>query len=195
MQDAKRRWRERLLSARAGWDPAVRARASLRISEAAASLPEMLSAGTVLGFWSMPERFEVDVRPLLVRLALRGVTVGLPVVSRDRDDRILRFRRFDGEDRLVAGPFGTRHPDESCPFLEPADGDVLLVPALGVDSTGIRLGWGAGYYDRRLAAHPAFTICPIFDGCLVDSLPTETHDRPVTLIVTERRIVRVGTTA
>lgn len=184
-----------MVSLRAGWKPAALAGASARIVATAASLPEVRAARKVLGFWSMPDRLEVDVRPLLRTLSESGTTVGLPVVSRDRADRFLRFRRFEGEHRLCDGPFGTVHPDEASDAVEPGEGDVVLVPALAVDRQGIRLGWGAGYYDRWLAAHPVVAVCPIFDACLVDSLPTETHDRAVSLIVTERRVLRIGNAA
>jgi 5-formyltetrahydrofolate cyclo-ligase len=64
--------------------------------------------------------------------------------------------------------------------------DVVVVPALAVARNGIRLGRGAGYYDRALqhARPDAVVVALVFDDEFVDELPTEPHDRPVTVVVT-----------
>ena len=64
--------------------------------------------------------------------------------------------------------------------------DVVVVPALVVDRAGIRLGRGAGYYDRALVhARPdALLVALAFDDEVVDELPAEEHDRPVDVVVT-----------
>jgi 5-formyltetrahydrofolate cyclo-ligase len=64
--------------------------------------------------------------------------------------------------------------------------DVVVVPALAVARDGIRLGRGGGYYDRALqhARPDAVVVALVFDDELVDELPSEPHDRPVTAVVT-----------
>src|SRR4051794_987280 len=64
--------------------------------------------------------------------------------------------------------------------------DVVVLPALGVDRAGVRLGRGGGYYDRALVhARPdAVLVAVVFDDEYVDELPAEPHDRRVTAVVT-----------
>lgn len=70
--------------------------------------------------------------------------------------------------------------------------DVVLVPCIGYTSAGFRLGYGGGYFDRWLAQHPGVTALGVawsfneIDDAAFDAQP---HDRPLTLIVTERGVV------
>ena len=88
---------------------------------------------------------------------------------------------------LVAGPFGTREP--AGPWLPPsavASAAVVLVPALAVDRRGVRLGRGGGFYDRSLAlCEPAARLIAVVrDSEVVDELPGEEHDVPMTHVLT-----------
>ena len=84
---------------------------------------------------------------------------------------------------LERGPLGLLEPPP--PYLGPdalARARLVLVPALAVDRQGNRLGRGRGYYDRALAELPAAVrvLAVVFDDELLDDVPTEAHDRPVT---------------
>jgi len=72
--------------------------------------------------------------------------------------------------------------------------DVVLTPGLAVDRTGMRLGRGGGSYDRALGRVPVGTfVCTLlFDGELLDIVPSDPHDRPVTAVVTPSGITRLG---
>jgi 5-formyltetrahydrofolate cyclo-ligase len=97
---------------------------------------------------------------------------------------------------LVAAPFGLREP--AAPWFEPnaiGTASIVLVPALAVDRTGARLGRGAGYYDRSLGlADPAaWLVAVVRDDELVDELPHENHDVPMTHALTPGRgLVALG---
>jgi 5-formyltetrahydrofolate cyclo-ligase len=103
-------------------------------------------------------------------------------------------RRPDGaphlEQRLYApgalspGAFGVLEPLDT-PAIMREEIDLAIVPALAASRDGFRLGYGGGYYDAFLAGLGATIVCPVFDACLVDSLPQEPHDEPVDIIVTE----------
>lgn len=70
--------------------------------------------------------------------------------------------------------------------------DVVLVPCLGFTATGFRLGYGGGYYDRWLAAHPHVTAVGVaWSATQIDEseLVPGAHDHPMMLVVTERGIV------
>ena len=89
----------------------------------------------------------------------------------------------------IKEPVGPRFGPEAV-----ADADVIVVPALAVDSAGYRLGKGGGYYDRFLAALPQLTerlpflVTPVFDYEFVDAqdqvFPVDDHDLPVQAVVT-----------
>ena len=73
-----------------------------------------------------------------------------------------------------------------------ADCDVVLVPALAVDSHGNRLGRGGGSYDRALRRATGLTIAVLYDGERVDRLPAEPHDVRVRAVVTPSGLVLLG---
>lgn len=91
---------------------------------------------------------------------------------------------------LVEGRFGLREPEG--PWLAPetiAVAATLLIPALAVDRGGVRLGRGAGFYDRslRLASPSARLVAVVRDDEVVDRLPAEPHDVPMTHALTPGR--------
>src|SRR3954453_12829622 len=96
----------------------------------------------VSGYW--PAGSELDIRPLLERLHAAGHPLVLPVVV-ERDAPLI-FRTWRPGDAVVKGN-GAWVPVEGAAVAEP---DLLLVPLVGFDHHGTRLGQGAGYYDRTL---------------------------------------------
>ncbi len=102
------------------------------------------SGAVVAGYW--PLGSEMDVRPLMLRLAAAGAEMALPVTR--AGDQPLEFRRWRPGDVLEPGAHGVSQPKADAPVVVPA---VLLVPLLAFDAAGWRLGYGAGYYDRTLA--------------------------------------------
>jgi 5-formyltetrahydrofolate cyclo-ligase len=76
-----------------------------------------------------------------------------------------------------------------------ADAAVVFVPALAVDRAGVRLGRGAGFYDRTLplARSSALLVAMVRDDELVDEIPAEPHDIPMTHALTPRQgLVALG---
>lgn len=90
------------------------------------------------------------------------------------------------ESDCEVGPFGLMQPTDAADALAP---DLVFVPLLGFTDRGARLGQGGGHYDRWLAAHPGvLAIGLAWDVQLVDDLPIEPHDRPLTAVVTPTRL-------
>ena len=138
--------------------------------------------GRVLaGYW--PMRGEPDPRPAM---ATHDGPVCLPVVVAPATP--LRFRRFAGE--VEGGAFGTSHPPETHESLVP---EVLIVPLVGFDRHGSRIGYGGGFYDRTLAelrrAGPVAAIGLAWAGQELPLIPVEPTDETLDAIVTYRGIV------
>jgi len=99
----------------------------------------------------------------------------LPVLLEDGD---LDWALHEGA--LVDGLRGTRQPPGPRLGRDAlADCEVVVVPALGVDRAGTRLGRGGGSYDRALRHSTGLTVAALHDGELHEHLPAEPHDVPV----------------
>lgn len=139
--------------------------------------------GTVVaGYRAM--RSEIDPLALMEAMADRGAVLVLPVMQ--GEGRPLLFRRWREGDRLTLGAFGVEEPAPDAPALVP---DLVLVPLVGADRTGVRLGMGKGFYDHTLAALRE-RGCVLAIGCAYDAqrvgeLPSEPHDQRLDGLVTE----------
>src|SRR3546814_20807315 len=104
-----------------------------------------LAGQAVAGYWPMAD--ELDPRPLLGMLRQRGALVLLPCVAAKTQP--LAFRRWDEAAAPPPGRYGIPAPPDHLPALRP---DILLVPLVGFDAEGHRLGMGGGFYDATLRA-------------------------------------------
>jgi len=181
-QALKAALRRQTLARRDGLDPEARIAMSLDAAEHAEAID--LSPGAVVsGF--LPIRSEIDIRPAMDRLRVRGARLCLPVVL---DRETIVFRELLRGAPLVATGFGTAGPGPEAAVLDP---QVLLMPLAAFDGRGNRLGYGAGHYDRAIARLEARGMSPILIGFAfsvqeVDHVPAQPHDRPMDAIVTEK---------
>ena len=182
---AVRRWRKERRAAliaarvaagprkRAAWDEAITA----QILDGVPNLEWL-----VVGFY-WPFKGEYDVRRIARQLHARGTRLALPVVI--EKNRPLEFRAWTPDAKLVPGIWNIPVPADGA-VVEP---DALLVPLVGFDDEGYRLGYGGGYYDRTLASRPRKPLT-IGVGFELSELPTihpQPHDIPMDAIVTEAR--------
>jgi 5-formyltetrahydrofolate cyclo-ligase len=144
----------------------------------------------VAAYW--PIRDELDVKPVLTKLMDDGQPVCLPVVL--GDGLPLELRLWAPGAPLYPSGFGTLAPDELAPLAEP---DVILMPLLGFDKHGTRLGYGGGYYDRTLAAigKTPRLIGFAFAVQEFELIPREPHDVPLDAVVTEKGVTHFGKAA
>lgn len=190
----KEEWRERFRRFRRALasSSSYPARGTLIASHALAH-PAVARANTVHVYWPLPEQGEVDTRPLV--RALRGLdkTVVLPVVtSYDPATPTMKHRRYNGPSSLSPNRWGIQEPTNT-PQVSPDALDIVLVPALGVDRRGNRIGQGAGYYDAFLEVVECPRLVLTYEACFVDTLPTDPHDVPATAVITERGATRTST--
>jgi 5-formyltetrahydrofolate cyclo-ligase len=192
------RLREALRGRRAGLLPDRRSAGSAAIAAAVQRHPTWGGARAVAGFVGV--RGEPDTRALLEAALREGKRLWLPRVV---DDSRLQWVAVDDLDgQLRPGTFGLLEPveREGADVLDritaEADIDLVLVPGLAFASSGARIGFGCGYYDRALegvasAAHPVrIGVC--FSGFLdppEGPIPADGHDVPMHLVVTEHGVV------
>ena len=141
----------------------------------------------VLGFcW--PMRGEFDVRGLARRHLAAGGEVAIPVVV-ERSAPV-EFWRWQPGVPMTKGIWDIPIPKERA-VMTP---DVLLVPLVGFDPCGFRLGYGGGYFDRTLAAarRRPYAIGLGYEDSLLPTIYPQGHDIPMDLIVTDRCIHRVA---
>jgi 5-formyltetrahydrofolate cyclo-ligase len=182
----KRALRAELRERRQNLTSVERDTATIGITENLQSLTLDLSARSISCYLS--SRNEPNTRPFLKWAAAKGIRVLFPV---SRDDGLLDWTVGEGEEELegIAGV-----PEAAGELLGPIainDVDLIIVPAAAVDSTGLRMGWGMGYYDKTLGS---MENCPpvyaaLYDSEVVDDVPREVHDQPVNGVVTPTRII------
>jgi 5-formyltetrahydrofolate cyclo-ligase len=143
----KRSLRKQARSARAALSPEYRRHAVRQ------ALRKALRAGLFLkgkrwGFY-LPVEAEFDVLPLLNQALHMGKDCFLPITAQ-RIAQPLRFARLDGRHELTHNRYGIIEP-HSRSLMNARWIDVMLMPLVGFDSKGRRLGMGGGYYDATLA--------------------------------------------
>jgi 5-formyltetrahydrofolate cyclo-ligase len=117
-----------------------------------------------------------------------GIRVLLPI---SRADGLLDWAEYDGKEEQI-DEFGMPAPTSE--VLAPIainKVDLIIVPAAAVDRSGMRMGWGRGYFDKTLGSMencpPVYAV--IFDEELVDHVPSELHDQRIDGVVTPSGII------
>lgn len=190
IEQTKAALRIRAHAARALLDHEERAEASRRAADHFFDGIVLGPADIVAAYWRI--RDELDCQPILVRLMDGNHTVVLPVVT--GPDEPLELRVWEQGASLYEAGFGTLAPSELAPRAEP---DIVIMPLLGFDSHGTRLGYGGGYYDRTLAR---MTKKPRLVGLAyaaqeLDHIPRDSHDVPLDAVVTETGLRQFGAAA
>jgi 5-formyltetrahydrofolate cyclo-ligase len=184
--DPKAALRREALARRGRIEPAARAAFSRRLAEEGLRLSRLWRPQIVSAFY--PLRDEPDTAPLLTALADEGFATALPaVVGRGSP---LVFRLWRPGDPTRAGAMSIREPLEGAPAVDP---DLLFVPLACFDRGGHRIGYGAGYYDRSLAAlramKPVHAAGVAYGVCEVAAVPYEAHDQSLDAVVTDRETI------
>jgi 5-formyltetrahydrofolate cyclo-ligase len=182
MDQEKRRIRAAMLEKRRALAPGAVARLSAAILQRLRALPVYRASECVLTYVASMDN-EVDTRPLIPLAVAEEKRVLVPRVA---PRRTMTWHAVESVEGLQRSRFGVLEPPESVPAETPPPGALAIVPGLAFDRRAVRIGYGGGYYDRFLAAHPGPKIAIAYDFQLVGRpLPQTDHDIPVDAVVTE----------
>jgi 5-formyltetrahydrofolate cyclo-ligase len=165
-----------------------RAEAATALTANLIDLTKRSNVTSVAAYLSLPD--EPPTRDFVAWACAEGIRVLIPV---SREDGLLDWAPYDGgsEDEDVLGM-----PTPTTELLGPIainSVDLIIVPAASVDRSGMRMGWGLGYFDKTLGSMqkcpPVYAV--IFDSELVDTVPSEKHDQRVDGVVTPSAIIKL----
>jgi 5-formyltetrahydrofolate cyclo-ligase len=175
--------RKTLLAARARIDPQDKARWDAAIGAQVlawwrARRGEKTDDAALGVYW--PLRGEPDLAHAYAALAADGVRLALPVVL--ERDAALGFAQWTPGEALVRDAMGVAVPAALRMIGRP---DALLIPCLGFNAQRFRLGYGGGFYDRTLEAHPRPLTVGVAYRCLRADFASAPHDVALDLVITE----------
>ncbi|MFB4354735.1 5-formyltetrahydrofolate cyclo-ligase [Microbacterium sp. LS_15] len=192
VEHEKRALRAELRERRQLLSDAQRESAASAIAERLDELIAELGAASISCFLSTTT--EPGTRDFVKAAVRRGIRVLLPVT---RADGLLDWAVASDDDEISEGLHGL--PEPTGEVLGPIavnDVDLMIIPAAAVDRTGMRMGWGRGYFDKTIGSMekcpPVYAV--IYDSEVLDSLPSEVHDQPVNGVVTPTQTLLLSPT-
>ena len=129
---------------------------------------------------------EVDTHDIMLDILENGKNMLLPKIV----DSNLEFYVIPNLEKLENGVFDIMEPKASCKKTENID--CILIPTIGVSKLGDRLGYGMGYYDKFLSFTDVVKISLTYSKQIVKSVPSESYDIKIDLIITEDEIIKVS---
>ena len=147
-------------------------------------LPQYLDAKTVYTYIGC--KGEVQTDALILRALRDGKKVAVPKVLGD----VMEFYYISGLGELAPGMMGIPEPEPRDENLAVEEDALMIMPGLAFSRTGGRVGFGGGYYDKYLAAHPDLVKAAIaFSWQIFDEVPVDANDIPVPVIVTDEGLI------
>ena len=169
---------------RAAMSPDVRAEKSRSICK---KLFEETAEYSVIMAYA-PKEPEVDTMPFIEELIAAGKTVVLPII--ERETHTLRLSVIEDTKNLECSTFNVPEPVSAEIPISGCRVECVVLPMVGFDRRGNRLGYGAGYYDRFLEANPGVKkIGAAFSSQEAEMVPAEAFDVRMDEIVTEDEII------
>jgi 5-formyltetrahydrofolate cyclo-ligase len=147
------------------------------------------NAGRILLFW--PIRDEINLWPLVQEGIDLGKEIALPRFVAGTG--VYEVARIEGcSEGLTKGRYGIVEPVASAVVVDVKQLDLVLVPGVAFDTSGVRLGRGGGYYDRLLHGAVGVKCGVAFEEQMVSGIPEETHDVRMDCIATPERWIACG---
>jgi 5-formyltetrahydrofolate cyclo-ligase len=166
-------------------DPSLRVQRSRKVQQILLSSREFQDSKVVMAYVSLPT--EVDTRQLIKETLENGKRLVVPCIDAVRQTIIAS--ELSSIDDLVEGSFGIHQPkDGPAKAISLEEIELIVVPGIAFDKKNMRLGRGKGYYDKFLAnkgVSSSKIIGLAFKCQVVDSLPSDPHDVPVSRVITD----------
>ena len=187
-QKVKVSLRQELKNLRECLSPAQRAAAAMAAEAKILDLPEWKKAQVVCLYASF--KGELPTTQFLHKVLNSEKRCVLPKVNSEGQPELYEIKSFQD---LELSSLEILEPKINCPRIHPTQIDFFLVPGIGFDRQGNRLGHGAGFYDRLLAlASPtAFLLGYGYDFQVVDAIPHEAHDIVMHAMATPSQIIYI----
>lgn len=141
-------------------------------------------AEQVLVFYSTDDEF--DTRYIIERCRLEHKRVFYPRCLDSKGN--MKFLKADSLGDLEIGMYNIPEPKQTCKQYKPKENDIIIVPALSVDKSKHRIGYGGGYYDRFLKNFNGISVCPCYSVLCTDTLPADEYDIKVSIIATDEEV-------
>ena len=178
----KKELREDSKAYRRSMAPQDKAERDARIRRRLRRLYQYPRARTILCYVS--KSIEVDTSGIIQDALAAGKRVAVPRCI--EGTRLMEFYLIRSMDDMEKGSFGVMEPIVSrCKKLTDFRRSICIVPALGYDLEGYRLGYGGGYYDRFLSSYRGLKVGAIYSACVHSRLPRGKFDVPVAVLLTE----------
>jgi 5-formyltetrahydrofolate cyclo-ligase len=127
---------------------------------------------------------EIFTQDIIQELISQGKEIFLPKVTSET----MEFRKIVDFSSLEHGSFDIMEPREGCPVENNLD--VILVPTVGIDLSGVRLGYGYGFYDKFLTENKTITISLTLEKQIIKKIPKSDHDILIDWIITEDKMIQ-----
>lgn len=163
----------------------ARHQAQQRIAYTVLSLPEVQIAHTLCVYLSKQD--EVDTEEIVTHLLSVHKRVVVPKIAEDS----LTLHEIKPHDTLTINHYGIPEPTDRRSVIDPHTVDMYIVPGLAFDRNGNRLGRGKGYYDRLLQNIQVPIVGLAFSCQIMQVIPHESHDKQVSILITEDEIIRM----
>ena len=181
ISERKKGLRQKMLAMRRALSANETESRSSSLKENILSLLEYKNAKKIMAFLAMKGESNLD--GFIRQALLDGKEVCLP-------ERQMEAGRLIDMEHFEKGPLGLRNLPAGYEVTSPESLDLVLIPGLAVSQEGIRLGMGAGYYDRYLARVPfEKRVAALWDFQVIPDIPSEPFDQKIAKIVTDKSVI------
>ncbi len=184
----KKEIRQKMLAKRRALSASEIDEKSLALRDQIVSLPAYQKAKRIMAYLSM--KGEADLDPLIRQALADGKEIYIPVCLPEKQ---MEAGRLLSMEHFKKGPYGLRDLPDGYEVISPEELDLVLVPGVACTKEGIRLGMGAGYYDRYLSYVPfEKRVVTLWDFQVIADIPFEPFDQKMAQIVTEKSVISVS---
>lgn len=186
LRDIKYRMRAKHKALRAAVLPEEKVRRDRLILEHIVSTMAYGQARQILLYASLPT--EIDTDGLFAHALAAGKHCLYPRCVQNHQ---MIYHYVENLDQLTCSTMGIREPAQTAPVYQSQSSDLCIVPALSYDSSGYRMGYGGGFYDRFLPGFSGVTVGICYDEDIETRLPRGRYDVRVDILMTESGIFRL----